>query len=164
MKIDTSKKVIKHNFYGFFFTLIIVISIGTLLVTRIYNEKLFGVDKNILSIILAVIFLLYLLYNYLHDYHYFYFSDEEDDKLIFRHFPIKIMIEKKVSIEIPKKDFVGFYIEKKLIGLKEYLIIYQKTDKKIGKYHPISISFLNKNEKEQLFSTLNKYGENKKFI
>jgi len=164
MIIDTSKKVIKHNFYGFILTLAILIIIGILIVTKNYNERLFGIDKGLISIILIIIYILYLIYNLLHDYHYVYFSDEEDNKLIFRHFPIRIMIEKKNSIEIKKEDFVGFYVEKKLISFKEYLIIYQKLGKKIGKYPPISISFLSKKEKEQLFTTLKKYGEFKKFI
>lgn len=164
MIIETSKKVIKHNFYGFLVTLLVVIAIGTLLITKIYNEKFLGVSKNLLSVILAIVYLLYLLFNYLHDYHYFYFSDEEENKLIFRFFPMKIMIERKSSIELNKSEFAGFFIEKKLGGLREYLIIYQKLNNKIGKYPPISISILGKEEKTKLISTLNRYGQFKKLL
>lgn len=164
MIIDTSKKVIKHNFYGFLVTLLVVIAIGTLLITKIYNEKFLGVSKNLLSVILALVYLLYLLFNYLHDYHYFYFSDEEENKLIFRFFPMKIMIERKSSIELNKSEFAGFFIERKLVGLREYLIIYQKLNNKIGKYPPISISILGKEEKTKLISTLNRYGQFKKLL
>jgi len=65
------------------------------------------------------------------------------------------------SVEIRKEEFYKFAFEEKMFGLRKYLILYQITGKGIAKYQPISISLLNKNQKQDLSVSLTYFQKEK---
>jgi hypothetical protein len=87
------------------------------------------------------------------DHNYFYYTDQRL-KLVFRYYSVASFISNPNSVEIKKTDFLKFEVEKKLLGLRKYLILYQKTPKGVAKYPPISISLLKKAEEKVLSDSL----------
>ena len=87
--------------------------------------------------------------------HYFYFSGQ-GFKLIFRYYSLSALFKKPNSVEIPKAEFIKYQYEKKMLGLRSYLVLYQQTQNGIAKYPPISISLLKKRETADLLKFLKK--------
>jgi hypothetical protein len=87
------------------------------------------------------------------DYNYIYYSDE-GDTIMLRYFSMSFFNKKKNSIEIPNKDFKGFSLEKKLGGLKEFIILIQEYKGKEAKYPPVKITALSKAQREKMIASL----------
>jgi hypothetical protein len=90
------------------------------------------------------------------NYQYVYFSDDGEN-IVFRYFNAGITGGKKNSVEINKKTFSGYKVEKKHFGLSQSIILYTQIRQGIAKYPPIHISALTKAEKNKIISLLNTY-------
>jgi hypothetical protein len=64
-------------------------------------------------------------------------------------------------VQIPKQHFVKFEIVKYFFGFEEKLILYQNYRNKVAKYPPISLSAVDKADKEKLKNTLQRYSGKK---
>jgi len=155
MEIDIQRTILKKNLRAFILAIIFVVFVSLLLITYIYEDQLFGLTKYHLAIIFASIYVLYMVFNTLRQFHYIYFSDA-GERIVLRYFPMGAFTHKKNSIEIGKKEFVGYEIKKQLFGLREKLILKAKTGKGLAKYPPVSITALTKKEKESLFRVLDR--------
>ncbi|MCH7658142.1 MAG: hypothetical protein IIB05_07460 [Bacteroidetes bacterium] len=156
MIIENSKTAINIRLRAFLATLIVVALIVIIFTTRILINPVWGLNKTHWSFIIIGIFVLFLIVNYFRDFHYIYFSDS-GDKIIFRFYSMQIFSGKKHSIEMYKKDFVKFETNSFLFRLKDYLVLYQKMQKGIAKYPPISITALSKQDKIKLQNQLSRY-------
>lgn len=123
-----------------------------LLVTSFFYDIL---PSYLFQIIITAVWLIAFIIYFMLKFNYIYFSDD-DNKIIFRYQPLNPIKQGAKSIEIPQNKFVKFEIQKAFFGLREDLILYQKFDKGIAKYPSVSISSLNKEEKEKLVKSLNK--------
>ncbi len=159
MIIDIRKTVLKKKVRSFYTTLFFLTVIAVLLVTNIYSDEIAGIDKYEFSIILACIYILSALFGAVRNYHYIYYTDESD-KIILRFFSFSFFTQKKSSIELDKKDLQGFQISRQIFGLRENLILYQKTKGGTAKYPPVSITALSKSEKDELLNSLSLYSKN----
>jgi hypothetical protein len=155
MEIDIQRTILKKNLQAFILAIIFVVFISLLLITDIYEDQLFGLTKYHLAIIFSSVYVFYMLFNTLRQFHYIYFSDA-GDKIILRYFPMGVFTYKKHSIEIGKSEFVGYEKVVQLFGFREKLILKVKTPKGVAKFQPVSITALNKEEKESLFRALDR--------
>jgi hypothetical protein len=159
MIIDIRKAVLKNKIRSFYSTLFFLTVIAVLLVTDIYSGEIAGIDKYEFSIVLACIYILSALYSTIRNYYYIYYNDE-GDKIILRFFSFSFFAQKKNSIELSKKELEGYQIDQKIFGLRENLILYQKTKRGTAKYPPVSITALSKKEKKELLNSLSIYSKN----
>ncbi len=84
---------------------------------------------------------------------------ETDDKIIVRYYPLHPFHDKFKSIEISKKTFSHFELEKKNMGLREDLFLFQMSAKGLAKYPGISLSALSKQQRSEVLESLSKYSK-----
>ena len=108
------------------------------------------------TIILLAIFLLIIFLPILLNYHYVSFSDEGEN-IIFRYFSMGIIPGNKNSVEINKRTFSGFTLEKKFFSLSQSITIYQRLKEGVAKYPPIYITALKREEKARVLNSLNSF-------
>ncbi len=157
MIIDLHKTVIRKKLQGFYAAILFTLAIILILLTNIYENDIAGIDRYEFSIILASVYILMNIFNFLRDYNYIFYSDEKE-KLILRYFSMNIFISKKSSIEIARSEFSGYSTRKSLLGLREQLFLYQKTKKGLARYPGVSITGLSGEEKQKLFGSLERLG------
>lgn len=158
MILDIRKTVLKNKIRSFYTTLFFLTVIAVLLVTNIYRNEIAGVDKYEFSILLACIYILNVMFSVIRNYHYIYYSDE-GDKLILRFFSFSFWAQKKSSIEIGKNELEKYQVNRQIFGLRENLLLYQKTKGGLAKYPPVSITALSKSEKKELLDSLAIYSK-----
>ena len=96
-----------------------------------------------------VIFLIFFWFQYRMEYSYLYFSNNSKN-LVFRFYSMRLFSGKPKTIEISKTSFFKYDIVTGFLNKKESLVLYQKTDKGVAKYPPISLTLLTKNQKTEL--------------
>ena len=156
MIIENSKTAIRIRLRTFFATVIVVALIAIIYTTRILINPIWGLNKSHWSFIIVGVFVLILILHNFRDFHYIYFSDNGNN-IVFKFYSMKIFSGKKNTIEIHKKDFVKFETNSSLFKIRDYIIIYQKLNKGIAKYPPISITGLSKKDKAKLINQLSLY-------
>lgn len=153
MIIDIRKTVFRKRVRSFFTTIIFLIAIATFLVSDIFSYEILGINKYNFAILLAVIYIVLVSFSAIRNYNYIFYNDE-GEKVILRFFSFSYFTQRKSSIELYRKDIAGFKIEKTLFGLRENLIMYQKTRNGTAKYPPVSLTALSNEEKENLINSL----------
>ncbi len=123
---------------------------------RIIKFPLLGISSAAWTILFSVCFLSIILFPVILKYHYIFYSDEGNE-IIFRYFSAGIIEGNKNSVEINKKAFTGFTLEKKFFGLIQSITLYQRLREGVAKYPPVYISSLNRKEKEKIVSSLNSF-------
>ncbi len=158
MTIDIRRTVIKKKLRSFFTTIIVILVIVLILFTNVYKEELLNIDKVLLTFIVSGLYVLTILFNVIRDFNYIYYNDE-GDKIVFRYFSLSVFTQKKNSIEIPKRSFAGYRLEKSFIGLKEKLILLQQNQNRIARYPAVSITALDSRQKKNIINSLNKFSK-----
>jgi hypothetical protein len=137
--------------------LIFIIGLTTIIVLLlsldIFQDRVFGLTKMSYVEIFIIIYLIYYCWGIVRDYHYVYYSDL-GAKIIFRYYSLSPLNKSMKSIEIDKSSFHNFQIERRLLGSRKYVILYQITNTGLAKYPPVSISLLKKSEREELKASL----------
>ena len=142
---------VRYLFAIIFFPLIVILS-----TTDLIRESFIGLTKYHWAIVLAVAYLLQNIYEYLRDFNYIYFSDEDEKgKLLLRYVSLRPFNNKKQSIEIKNDDLHSYKINRKGLNLKQELVLYVYTPQGIAKYPPISISALSEEEFNKMKKILN---------
>jgi len=108
------------------------------------------------TFILLAIFLLIIFLPMFLNYQYVSFSDEGEN-IIFRYFSMGIIPGNKNSVEINKRTFSGFTLEKKFFGLCQSITMYQRLKEGVAKYPPIYITALKREEKARVLNSLNSF-------
>ncbi len=152
MEIDITQKAIKVKLRKLFLTIIFAALLLVVYVAE-FVEPLFGINKNYIALIVVLIYILIFLYFHVLDLNYIYYTDE-NGKIILRYYSLRSISKGYKSIEIPKKEFVKFEIQKSFYDLKEYLILFQRMKNGVAKYPPVSISALSHDEREELKQSL----------
>ena len=143
-------KLMKLFYIAVFFALVIIV------LTTKQLQDYTGIDTPFLLIIVALIYVLFSIYRYKLELNYFYFNDETD-KLIIRYYSLRSLTDKKQSIVIPKDKLYYARITSYRLSRKQTVTLYQQMGKQAAKYAPISITLLNKKEREDLITSLKKY-------
>ena len=134
------------------FTLLIILT-GF---TKWFNEPFLGIERLYWLIIIVLLWLCIIALQNFRKPCYIYFEDTKDS-LILRYYPLRIINQKKIAIEVPKKDLLQYKTEKFFFGKYEKLIIFQRFKKGVAKYPPISLSAVNKNDIAKIKTLLSQY-------
>jgi len=153
MIINTDKAAINKRLGGFILTIAIGSIVAAILTTDLAKNGLFGLNKTELVVAVIAIYLLILLYNFIMDYHYIYYNDN-DNKIIIKYYALRPLSKKHNVIEIPKNKLKKFQLKKSLMNLRDYLVLYQQMNKGTAKYPPLNISMLKNDQKKQLKKSL----------
>ncbi|MBN2349885.1 MAG: hypothetical protein JXJ22_13655 [Bacteroidales bacterium] len=155
MQLDIKRTIFKIQLRRFILAILFAVIIILILFINYYDKKLFGISKVLIVLVIAAVYIGLITYEMVREPNYIYFSDN-GDKIIFRYFSLSLFNKQKSSIEIPKSEFYGYELEKKS-GIKEKIILIQKTRLGVAKYPPVSLTGLNEKEKEKLIRTLDIY-------
>ena len=150
MVIDIRRTAIRMRLRGLITAFVFFIIILILLVVDFFSDV-----RMYLVLSLSFIYVANIIYSYLKDYYYIYFSDE-GNKILFRYYSMRPLSQAKRSIEIPKGNLARYEIITGTLGLRTKIIFYQKVKEGVYKYPPVNISALSKLENDQLVQTLNK--------
>ncbi len=154
MIIDKQKKVISVQLRRMITMVLFALVIIIILLSR--NLSLLGLTKYDVVLIVTGIYFISIIFESLYEFNFIYFSDIKKT-LTLRYFSLSYLNQKKHSIEMPLAEFSGFEVKVSFYGMKQKLILFRKIKDKEAKYPPVSISLLNKKEKEQLIAALNHY-------
>ncbi len=158
MTINIRRTVIKKKLRSFFTTIIVILIIVLILFTNVYDENIFKIDKVLITLIIVAIYFLTIIFNVIRDFNYIYYNDD-GDKLLLRYFSLSIFTQKKNSIEIPKRLFAGYKLEKSFMGLREKIVLLQQLENRIARYPAVSITALNSEQKKNIISSLNRFSK-----
>lgn len=84
----------------------------------------------------------------------FIIFQESEEKIILRYYPLHPFHDNFKSIEIPKKQLSHFDINKKVLGMRPEITLYQQTSKGVAKYPAVSISSLSKKDQQKMTEAL----------
>ena len=156
MKLDNRKNTYRIWIAKFLSTIFLTLMIVAIGYTNYFKTPVLGIDKTWYLLALAFFYGSLTLYNILLKPNFVAFSDN-GDKIVLRYYPTRIFNQKKNSIEIPKQSFISWEIKKFFFGTCEMLYVYGKFKSKIAKYPGISLSAVNRNDREKIKSALNVY-------
>jgi glucan phosphoethanolaminetransferase (alkaline phosphatase superfamily) len=125
-------------------------------VAKIIKYPLFGLNQTAWTIIVVFIFLLIIFLPAMLNYQYIYFSDEGEN-IIIRYYTTGIIPGNKNSVEINKRTFSGFTLDKRFFGLIQSITLYQRFKEGVAKYPPIYINALKREDKARIVRSLNLY-------
>lgn len=123
---------------------------------RIIKFPVLGISSAACTIILTIVFLAIILFPVILKYQYVFYSDEGND-IVLRYFSTGVVAGNKNSVEINKRAFTGFRIEKELFGTVQRLVLFQRLKEGVAKYPPIYLSALSRSQKQKLISSLTSY-------
>ncbi|HYX08077.1 MAG TPA: hypothetical protein VE912_15205 [Bacteroidales bacterium] len=155
MTFDNQLSVTKYRIRRFIVTILVAAAIIVVLVSNWFHFRGEWYDRKWLALYIIVIYLIFVVVNYIRDFNYFYFSDD-GDMLRIKYFAVRLMSSKANRIEIPKNTFAGYKVKPRFLNLGENLILYQQVKKGIAKYPPISISSLTETEKKKIYASLSR--------
>jgi len=136
-------------------TVLMIVYLVLAYIAEIIEFPFLGMDEGLCTFLITFVYILIITYPSLASYQYVYFSDE-GESIVFRYFTAGIIGGKKNSVEIPKAAYKGYKIEMELLGLRQYITLYQKVGPGIAQYPPIYISALNNKEKGKVVEALEK--------
>jgi hypothetical protein len=157
MTFDNSRTIISLRLKLFAATVIFLVYIVLTYVAMMIKYPLLGMSDTVWTVILVVIYLFVVFLPVILNYQYISYSDEEE-KLVFRYFTSGIFGGKKNSVEIDKRTFSGYKIEKRLFGLIQSITLFQQLKQGVAKYPPVYISALTRSEKEKIIRSLGLHG------
>jgi hypothetical protein len=156
MKINNQK-----NTYHIWLSRLVLTIIFTLIILLIvflpwFDETEFWLTKYHVAILISVIYIIINWINFLKR-PYFVSYHDQGEMLVVRYYPVSMFTSRKNSIEIPKKQFVKYELKPFFFGSQHYLILYQRFRGKIAGYPKISLSALEKQDREKMLQSLDKY-------
>jgi hypothetical protein len=154
MTFDNSRTIISQRIKLFGVTVVFLTFIVLTYIAEMIKYPLLGMGETAWTLILTVLYLMYVFMPMYLNYQYIYFSDEGEN-IILRYFTAGIVGGRKNSIQISKNTFSGFRIDKKLGGLVQSITLSQKYREGVAKYPPVYISALSREEREKIIRALN---------
>ena len=154
MQFDNKKATYRIWLQKFITPVVLSPLILTFSFSNYFNQPFWGIARGFWIVFFCVIWVSVILYHRLSSPYYIYYSDK-GNKITLRYFPVKPFNQKKHSIEIPKSKFVKFEIVKG--STYNSLVLYQNFKKGVGKYPPISLSALSKENLKAVKSSLNQH-------
>ena len=115
---------------------------------------------NMIPILIGLfaVFVVLIWLNLIKENNFIIYKDT-DDKIIIRYYPLHPFHDKFKSIEISKQTFSHFELDKKSMGLREDLYLFQMSAKGLAKYPAISLSALSKKQRSEVLESLSKYSK-----
>lgn len=156
MKIDNQK-----NTYRIWLSRLVMTVVFSLIILAIvflpwFDETEFWLSKYHVAIFISAIYIIVNWINFLKR-PYFVSYNDQGEKIVVRFYPVSMFTNRKNSIEIPKQHFVKYELKPFLFKTQHYLILHQNFRGKAVVYPQISLSALDKEDREKMLESLEKY-------
>ncbi len=155
MTFDNGRTIISLRLRLFIATVLLIVYLYLVYFGKELNFPLLGLESNVWTTIILIIYTIIAFYPLVLNYSYIYFSDD-GPLIVFRYYTVGMFAGKKQSIEIPRKEFAGYKIENHLVFFKK-IILSRKIDRRIANYPSIHLSSLRKKEMVKLLSSLDSF-------
>ncbi len=156
MTFDNSKTIISVRIRLFAVTVVLLAYLILAYVSKFLKFPLLGMSDTAWTVILSLFWVFLVILPMILNYQFVFFSDDTE-KIIIRYFNAGIVGGRKNSVEIDKRAFAGYKIEKKIFGLSSSLTLFQKFSEGVAKYPPVHISALTREERLKLLKVLDSY-------
>lgn len=156
MTLNNGKSVINLKIIRRLSIILFLAYIAITYAAGIIKFPLLGMSRLTWTTIILLIFLLIILLPVVLNYQYISYSDEGEN-IILRYYSTGIFPGNKNSVEINKKTFSGFTLDRKFFGLIQSITLYQRLKGGVAKYPPVYISSLKREEKTKILKSLNSF-------
>jgi hypothetical protein len=156
MKIDNQRNIYRIWLSRLLMTVVFALVILALVFISWFDDLESGITKYHFMILVSVIYVVINWINYMKHPYFVSYSDQ-GEMLVIRYYPVSMFTSRKNSIEIPQKQFAKFDLQKFLFGTQQNLILSQNFRGKEAKYPPISLSALDREDREKMLESLAKY-------
>jgi hypothetical protein len=156
MTINNSKKIINLKLINRTSIILFLTFLVLTWVAKVIKYPLLGLNETIWTLIVLVIFLLIVFIPMMLNYQYVYYSDEGENITI-RYYSVGIIPGNKNAVEINKRTFSGFSLDKKFFGLIQSITLYQRIREGVAKYPPIYINAIKSEQRVKMIKSLNSY-------
>ena len=156
MTFDNGKTIIVHRLRVFIATILFVVYLFLVYFEPVLKFPIAGFSSTAWTLLLIGIYLILAFYPILFNYKYIYFSDDSPS-IIFRFYSVGLIKGKKNSVEILKRDFAGYELNKILGGIFTTITLKKRIDNKTATYPPIHLASLTQSELKKLHIALEKY-------
>ena len=151
----------KRNTYRIWLSRLVMTVVFTLVILLIiflpwFDESEFWLTRYHVVILVSAIYIAVNWINYLKRPNFVSYSDQ-GEMIIVRFYPVSMFTSRKNSIEIPKKQFVKYELQPFLFRTQHKLILTQNFRGKEAKYPPVSLSALDKEDREKILQSLDKF-------
>ena len=156
MKIDNQK-----NTYRIWLSRLVMTVVFSLIILAIvflpwFDETEFWLSKYHVAIFISAIYIIVNWINFLKR-PYFVSYNDQGEKIVVRFYPVSMFTNRKNSIDIPKQHFVKYELKPFLLKTQYYLILHQNFRGKVVAYPRISLSAMDKEDREKMLLSLDKY-------
>jgi hypothetical protein len=156
MKIDNQKNTYRVWLSRLIMTVVFALIIVILIFVPWFDNPDASISKYHIIILISGIYVAINWINYLKR-PYFVSYNDQGEKIVVRYYPISMFTSRKNSIEIPKPQFVKYELQPFFLKTQHYLILHQNFRGKVAKYPRISLSALDKEDREKLLQSLDNY-------
>jgi hypothetical protein len=153
MKIDNQRNSYRIWLSRLVMTIVFALVILVLMIVSWFDNLESGITKYHMVILISAIYLIVNLVNFLKS-PYFVSYNDYGERIVVRYYPLSMFTSRKHSIEIPKKQFVKFELKPFLLGTQHKLILIQNFRGKEARYAPISLSALDKEDRQKMLQSL----------
>jgi hypothetical protein len=156
MLIDNQRNTYRIWLSRLVMTIVFALIILLLVFVSWFDNMESGFTKYHIVILIAAVYLAINWLNYLKHPYFVSYSDQ-GEMLVIRYYPVSMFTSRKHSIEIPKTQFVGFELKPFFFKSQQYLILKQNFRGKVASYPKISLSAMDKEDRDQMLQSLDKY-------
>lgn len=156
MKIDNQRNTYRIWISRLVMAIVFTLAIIVILFLPWFEGKDVRISKYHLIIAVALVYIIINLVNYLKVPYFVSYSDQ-GEMIVFRYYQMSLFTSRKHSIEIPKKQFIKFELQDFLFGTQQKIILYQHFRNKVAKYPPISLSAVDKADRQKIIDSLSGY-------
>ena len=151
----------QRNTYRVWLSRLVLTIVFALIILAIVFLPWFDESENWLTKYHVAIFIsaIYIIVNWINFLKrpYFVSYNDQGEKIVVRFYPVSMFTNRKNSIEIPKQHFVKYQLKPFLLKTQHYLILHQNFRGKLVAYPRISLSAMEKKDREKMLASLDKY-------
>ncbi len=156
MKIDNQRNAYRIWLSRLVMTIVFTIAIIVILFIPWFEKSDTLFTKYHAILFIALVYILINLVNYLKRPYFVAYSDL-GDKIVLRYYPLSLFTSRKNSIEIPKSQLVKYELKPFLLGTQHWVILYQNFRNKEARYPPVSLSAVDRKDREKILASLEKH-------
>lgn len=156
MKIDNQRNTYRIWLSRLMMTIVFTLIILLIIFLPWFDETEFWLSKYHVVIFISAVYIIVNWINFLKR-PYFVSYNDLGEMIVVRYYPLSLFTSRKHSIEIPKKQFVKYELKPFLFRTQHKLILVQNFRGKEAKYPAISLSIMDKKDREKMLHSLGKY-------
>ena len=156
MLIDNQRNTYRIWLSRLVMTIVFALAILVLVFVSWFDNLESGITKYHIVILISAVYVAINWLNYMKRPYFVSYSDH-GEMLVMRYYPVSMFTSRKHSIEIPKQLFVKYELKPFLFKSQHYLILHQNFRGKVAAYPRISLSAMEKEDREKMLESLGKY-------